>query len=243
MTEPHDPFANHPELRHKVIDPHQSYFRTFRPSDLDQRMAEAGLPPNWRLSDEEREATRHETLAGHTDSDLWVFAYGSLMWNPAFLFEEVRRAEVTGYSRRFCLQDDIGGRGSPEAPGLMAALDRGDRCAGLVFRIAEGRIDAETEILWRREMIAGSYIPAIVDAISDEGPVKAVTFVANREVRRIRPDISRAEQVRFIATGTGTLGSSLEYIQNLVDHLRALELDDPDVFSLLQEAEAYAASL
>ncbi len=242
MTETDDPFAHHPELRDKVIDPHRSYFRSFRPSDFDERMAAAGLPPHWRLSDEEREATRRDILAGHRDADLWVFAYGSLMWDPAFLFEEVRRAEVPGYARRFCLQDDIGGRGSREAPGLMAALDRGDSCTGLVFRIARERIEAETEILWRREMLAGSYVPAIVDAVSDAGPLKAVTFVANRKASRIRPDISRAEQVRFIATGTGVLGSSLEYIQNLADHLTALGIDDPYVFSLLDEAQSFAAA-
>ena len=77
------------------------------------------------LSNEEREATRHEILSGRRDADLWVFAYGSLMWDPAFLFEEVRRADVSGYARRFCLQDEIGGRGSRDAPGLMSALDRG----------------------------------------------------------------------------------------------------------------------
>ena len=74
MTESCDPFAHHPELRDKVVDPHRSYFRNFKPSDLDERVAAAGLPPHWRLSDEEREATRHEILAGLRDADLWVFA-------------------------------------------------------------------------------------------------------------------------------------------------------------------------
>ena len=87
-------------------------------------------------------------------------------------------------------------------------------------------------------MLAGSYVPAIVDAVSDIGPLKAVIFVANRQASRIRPDISRAEQVRFTATGTGILGSSLECIQNLADHLTALGIDDREVFSLLEEAKS-----
>jgi len=236
-----DPFEHHPELRDKIADPLRSFFRGFRPSDFDERMAAMGVPPHWRLSDEEREATRIEALAGLRGDDLWVFAYGSLMWDPAFVFEEVRRAHVDGYARLFCLKDELGGRGSREAPGLVAALDEGTGCTGLAFRIARGRMDAETEILWRREMIAGAYVPAIVDASTAEGGIKAVTFVANHAAKRIRNDLSRAEQVRYIATGRGILGSSLDYIANLAAHLRTLEIDDPEVFSLLDEAKRYNA--
>ena len=89
---------------------------------------------------------------------------------------------------------------------------------------------------------SGDILLAIVDAESDTCPLKAVTFIANRAASRIRPDISRAEQIRFTATGTGVLGSSLDYIQNLADKLTALCIDDRDVFSLLEEAKSFAAA-
>ncbi len=241
MTDSADPFAHHPELRDKIVDPHQSYFRDFQPSALDDEMTARGFPM-WRLSDAAREATRQKLLAGHA-GDLWVFAYGSLMWDPGFLFEEIRRAAVTGYRRHFCLQDELGARGTRDAPGLMAALDLGGSCIGLAFRIAEHRVEVETEILWRREMVAGSYVPALIDAATDSGVVKAVAFLANRQASRIRPDISRTEQIRYIATGAGFLGSSLDYIENLAAHLAALGIRDADLTSLLEAARHTAAKL
>ncbi len=242
MTARPDPFAHHPELRDKVRDPHQSFFRTFQPSDLDERMKALGVPPHWRLSDEQREATRHTALEGHVGDDLWVFAYGSLMWDPGFVFEEIRLADVAGYARHFCLKDEIGGRGTREAPGLMAALDDGPGCTGLVFRIAGERLDEETQILWRREMLSGAYVPAFVDAVTAEGRLQAITFIANKQAKRIHADLSRDQQVQYIATGKGILGSSLEYIENLVSHLTALGIEDRDVSSLLADARRYAGS-
>lgn len=243
MTIQSDPFIHHPQLRDKIRDPHKSFFRTFDPSNLDKRMQALGAPAHWRLSDEEREATRRTALNGHPDGDLWVFAYGSLMWDPGFLFEEIRQADVTGYARHFCLKDVIGGRGTREAPGLVAALDEGPGCTGLAFRIARGRVEAETEILWRREMLSGAYVPAFVATDTAHGHIKAVTFLANRQAKRIRPDISRRDQIRYLATGTGILGSSLEYIENLVDHLTTLGIEDAHVSSLLSDAKAYAETL
>lgn len=237
---PPDPFANHPELRDKIVDPHRSFFREFEPASMDAEMAERGFP-NWRLSDAQREATRREALADYPDGDLWVFAYGSLMWNPGFVFQEVRRADVVGYRRHFCLQDELGARGNRDAPGLMAALDFGGSCTGLAFRIAEDSVETETEILWKREMVAGAYVPAVIDAMTDMGPVKTIAFLANHTNIRIRPDISREEQVRFIGTGTGFLGSSLQYVEQLADHLEALGLTDEELFALLADARRYSA--
>lgn len=240
MTDKSDPFVHHPELRDKIRDPHNSYFRTFKPSDVDERIRALGAPANWRLSDDEREATRRAALQGHRDGDLWVFAYGSLMWDPGFLFEEIRLADVSGYARHFCLKDEIGGRGTREAPGLMAALDEGSGCIGLAFRITQDRVDMETEILWRREMLSGAYVPGFVEADTAKGQIKAVTFLANKRAKRIRSDISRSDQVRYLATGTGVLGSSLEYIENLVEHLTTLGIVDQEVSSLLADARAFA---
>lgn len=240
MTTQPDPFAHHPELRDKIRDPHQSFFRTFNPSDVDERMKALGAPANWRLSDSEREATREAALNGRLDGDLWVFAYGSLMWDPGFLFEEIRQADITGYARHFCLKDEIGGRGTRDAPGLVAALDDGPGCTGMAFRIAMDRLDEETEILWRREMLSGAYLPKFVEADTAAGRISAVTFVANKRAKRIRSEISRSEQVHYLATGTGVLGSSLEYIENLVAHLTTLGIVDHEVSTLLAEAKAYA---
>ena len=73
--------------------------------------------------------------------DLWVFAYGSLIWDPGFPFEEARPALLRGYHRAFCLYSTRY-RGTPERPGLVLGLDRGGACRGVAFRVP-GRHAAE----------------------------------------------------------------------------------------------------
>jgi glutathione-specific gamma-glutamylcyclotransferase len=242
MTHAPDPYIHHPALRGKITDPLTSFFRHFKPSDLDARMKELGRPDNWRHSDEELESARQAFLKGRLDQDLWVFAYGSLMWDPAFHFAEVRRGRVAGYARRFILKDTFGARGTPELPGLMAALDEGPDCEGLVFRIAGSQAEHESGYLWRRELIAYAYKPAFAKVETEFGEVEALTVIADRDSDFICPDLTREEQVRYIATGTGFLGTSLQYIENIADHFAALGIEDREVEELLAQARVYVAA-
>jgi len=240
-----DPFRHHPALRERIAAPETSFWRGFRPADFDARFSPTGRAEDWRFSDAQIDASRRAFLAGVWGRDLWVFAYGSLMWDPGFRFAEVRRGRVAGFARRFCLYDDKGGRGSPEAPGLMAALDHvtsGEAlaCEGLVFRIAADGFDAETEILWRREMIAHAYRPIMIPALTAQGPVTALTFVADHSAPMIRTDLSLAEQARLLATGRGVLGTSLHYIETLAGQLEALGIVDADVAGLLAVTRTHA---
>lgn len=241
MSDEQDPFVHHPVLRDKIADPFTSFFRTFRPAVLDAQMKALGAPDNWRYSDDEIEASRQQCLAGRRDRDLWVFAYGSLMWDPAIRFAEVRRATISGYARRFCLKDTLGGRGTRKVPGLMVALDEGPACEGLAFRIARNHLDEETEILWRREQVAPAYRPVFAEVSTAGSTVEALAFVADRAAPMIRPDLTRVEQVRYIATGTGFLGTSLEYLENLAAHFAALGIEDEEISGLLSDARAFVA--
>lgn len=242
MSADHDPFSHHPELRGAIADPEQSYFRTFTTLELAAKMEALGLRTKWWYSEEKREAMRAQTLAGHLDDDLWIFAYGSLMWDPAFHFAEVRRARVPDYARRFILKDVFGGRGTAESPGLMAALDKGPGCDGLVFRIAREDIEQETEVIWRREQVGPAYIATFVDALAGSQPLTALTFVADHDATLIDASLTREEQVRFMATGTGFLGSSLDYLRNIDEKFTALGIYDEEVATLLRETEAYFGS-
>lgn len=242
MSAAPDPFSYHPELRDKISDPLKSFFRTFTTEKLAAQLKARGLPVDWWHSESEREASRAETLAGRWDADLWVFGYGSLMWDPGFRFEEVRRAHVPDYARRFILKDIYGGRGTFEAPGLMAALDKGPGCDGLVFRIARDNIDGETEVLWRREKVGPAYTPVFVEAIAADRRMTALTFAADHAADLIDAGLTRAQQIEFCATGTGFLGSSLEYLRNISGQFAALGIQDEEVSGLLRETEAYLNS-
>ena len=237
-----DPFSHHPELRHEIADPLQSQYRTFSVAKLEAKSKEWGLSAKWWYSDEEREAMRAETLAARRDNDLWIFAYGSLMWDPAFRFAEVRRAHVPDYARRFILKDIHGGRGTVDMPGLMAALDKGSGCDGLVFRVLREHIEEETEILWLRERIGPAYTPTFVNAVVADESVSALAFVADYDAQLIAPDLTRDEQIHFFATGKGFFGPSIDYLRNIAKKFAALGIDDEEVASLLRETEAYIAA-
>jgi glutathione-specific gamma-glutamylcyclotransferase len=241
-----DPFLHHPELRDRIGDPETSFFRSFQPSDFDDRMAALGRPADWRYTDNDREARRRAALADRLHADVWVFAYGSLMWDPAFRFAEVRVGRVQGYARRFCLKDTWGGRGTAEAPGLMAglmaALDHGPGCTGLAFRISQTEVEAETKILWRREQISGAYAPQFMPVATAQGEVEALAFVANHASPVICSDLTQDETVRYLATGTGILGTSRAYLESIAAQFAALGIADPDVQALVEAVRRYPAA-
>jgi cation transport protein ChaC len=235
------PFAHHPELRDLIVDPETSFFRNFSVERVIEQFPQMEAHRDWPYTDRQREALRNAALTGHS-GDLWVFGYGSLMWDPALRFAEVRRAHVAGHARRMILVDWRGGRGTEDAPGLMAALDEGPGCNGLAYRITANAVDSETEVLFRREMLAPGYHARFVEVMLDDGPVRALVFVADHSVPDIQAELSRVDQIRFIATGSGFLGSSRDYLANIVEHFKALGIYDQDCVSLLRSVDAHLST-
>ncbi|MFT5180825.1 MAG: cation transport protein ChaC [Alphaproteobacteria bacterium] len=184
---------------------------------------------------EERAASLNATLAqapaGALDGDVWVFGYGSLVWNPAFEYAEKRRGRIYGFRRAYCIWTHLG-RGTPENPGLMLALDRGGSCCGAGFRIEQDKLEEELSILWAREMAMNSYIPAWVTIHTEAGPVSGLTFTIDRNheryVGRLPPDIVAGH----LATAEGYLGTSAEYLENTVAHLEELGIRDASLLDL-----------
>lgn len=220
-----DPFRHHPELRDKIAEPLTSRYRNLDLTILDETMMAAGAQLNWRLSEAERESSRRQTLNGRSDEDLWIFAYGSLMWDPAFRFGEVRTALLKGFRRSFCLRSVLG-RGTPEKPGLMAALDHGGECGGLVFQIDRNHIDDETRIIWQREMLMHAYVPGFVSVQTPFGTIEALTFIIDQTAKHYCPGMSLEQTARYMATGVGLFGSSFAYIENLARHFEAIGIED-----------------
>jgi cation transport protein ChaC len=231
MSSDSDPFRYHPELKGLIVDPLESTYRTMSFDLLDERMRAAGAPPGWRRSDDDREQSRREVVAGRPDGDLWVFGYGSLMWDPGFHFTEVRSGLLSGYHRRFCLQSVVG-RGTPEKPGLMAGLDRGGECRGLAFRIDEAHIDEETRVIWRREMVMRSYAPEFVPIETPWGDVQALAFIVDPAGETYRPDMSLEETAVFMASGAGLFGTSLAYLERLIEQFASIGIEDEELLRL-----------
>jgi glutathione-specific gamma-glutamylcyclotransferase len=230
-----DAFVHLPDLRDRVTQPAQSRLR-LTPEMFamwERRARAAGLPANWRLSDEAIEASRLALLGDHKGSeDLWIFSYGSLMWDPGFHFAEVRLADVEGYQRRFTLRIDLG-RGSRDHPALMLSPEEQQGCCrGLAFRIAAADVHAESSILWRREMLRGGYAPAMVPMTTPQGLITALAFVSNTSHPSYVGELPFAETAATIARGKGILGTNREYLVQLVTQLQALDIHDPYVAQL-----------
>ena len=127
------------------------------------------------------------------------------------------------------------GRGSAKRPGLMLALDRGGSCSGVVFRISRAQADEEMELIWRREMISGSYIPRWLEVRTPAGPVQAVTFVVNRTHDRYTGELPEREVVETLATARGPLGRSCDYLYHTVAHLEAMGIADRNLRRLSRQ--------
>ncbi|MXQ06228.1 gamma-glutamylcyclotransferase [Alphaproteobacteria bacterium GH1-50] len=235
-----DPFRHHPELRGQITPAEDSWFRNFTLEWLLGVYQENGRDPGEFYDNEAREALRREMLRNAPPGDLWVFGYGSLMWDPAFHFSEVRRARIEGYERRFILVEDMA-RGSEDRPGVMAALDEGQGCNGLIFRIPEHLIERETEILCRRELVGPAYIPLFHPAETDLGTETTLILVADHTAEVIQQDLTREKQVEYLATGEGLIGTSADYLRNIVQKSRQLGIDDPETEALLRDVEARIA--
>ncbi|WP_169567881.1 gamma-glutamylcyclotransferase [Sneathiella limimaris] len=191
------------------------------------------------LTHEERDESRHNFLQQSPISEegLWVFGYGSLLWNPAFHYIESVPARLYGYRRHYCLHLTMG-RGSPEKPGIMLALDTGGSCNGRAFLIEPAKIDSETEILWLREMISGAYLPRWVKMKTEDGKsIEGLTFVVNRDHSRYRDHLSDEDLVQRICQGEGHLGSSREYLENTVAHLEEIGVRDQYLHRLLAKVK------
>ncbi len=173
-------------------------------------------------------------------SDLWVFAYGSLMWKPGFDFVERAPARLPGYVRRFCL-DSITYRGTPAFPGLVLALDAdpGRFCDGIAYRVdAAQRLEVH-EYLRARELITYSYLEAFlpVDLASGQH-TNALCYVMDRSHTQYRGNLSPEQQADVIARAHGPAGSNVEYLENTMSQLVEMGVSDPDmvlIYDLVME--------
>ncbi len=174
------------------------------------------------------------------DAGFWVFAYGSLMWRPGFVSERHTLATLHGYHRSFCMASIVY-RGTPEAPGLVLALDEaeGHHCTGVGYRVS-GHSGAEIlDYLRERELVSAAYREVIAPIRLETGEdVPALTYVVDRDHHQYRGNHTAHETAEIIASAHGPAGSNREYLQNTVKSLRRLGLDDPDLFDIARRVQS-----
>jgi len=235
-----DAYRHLPHLRDRITPVEGSLLRvtTQRLASWDERAREQGRGADWRLSDAQLAHSHRQLLDGLASAaggdGLWVFGYGSLTWDPGFHFTELRLARLSGYCRRFGLRTTFG-RGAPDRPGLMLTLQPGaGECTGLAFHIGAARLEHESGMVWRREMIRGGYRPCVLRLHTPQGEVSALVFTANTAHADHAGDLTLEQSAEMIARASGVLGSNRQYLEQLVQQLAHLGIGDRYLDQLLE---------
>jgi len=159
---------------------------------------------------------------------LWVFGYGSLMWEPGFPFVERHLARLDGFHRSFCMRS-IHYRGTPEAPGLVLALDaaEGGGCAGVAYRVPDAAAEDTLQYLRARELVSYAYLETWQEVrLAPGAPVSALTYVVDPAHAQYCGDLTLEEQAQIILRAAGGRGPNRDYLWNTVAHLDELGIAD-----------------
>ena len=174
--------------------------------------------------------------------DLWIFGYGSLMWDPGFPYLEWAPGLVYGYHRALCIYSSRW-RGTPERPGLVLGLDRGGACRGIAFRIAHSDVSTSLEALWKREMSRGVYHPRLLRArlLRARLPrrvARVLAFVANPLHPGYAGTLPTKRTAELIANCAGDRGPNIEYLARTLRHLAELGVRDHNLLRVMEAIRA-----
>jgi cation transport protein ChaC len=182
-------------------------------------------------------APQHEVVRMMLQKPLWIFAYGSLMWNPGFAVRETQPARLHGFHRAFCIYSEHY-RGTPQKPGLILGLLAGGSCRGLAHRLPSGSYDKVRRYLWRREIENdGVYVEEVRTLhLADGRSVPSLVYLADKAHRQFAGKLSLTKSIKLVRQGRGATGSNVDYVRNTVAHLRELGLRDRTLEELARRA-------
>ena len=162
----------------------------------------------------------------------WVFAYGSLMWDPGFDVIERQAARLEGFHRAFCIFSHHY-RGTPSRPGLVLGLDRGGHCQGIALRIPGESRDAVVAYLNERELTGYAYRPAVVTLEIAGQLTSAYTFVTDPDHPQYAGDLGIDKSAEMIMAASGHSGLNRDYLMNTLNHLESQGFREETLHALL----------
>ncbi|MFZ5490005.1 gamma-glutamylcyclotransferase [Thiomonas sp.] len=178
------------------------------------------------------------TLGSRPRGDLWVFGYGSLIWNPEVVHDEVRPARVWGWRRTLRMWSRIN-RGTEEAPGLVFALMAGGSCRGIALRVPQHRAERELRQLWKREMPRAVYDPRWIPCRTPQGVVQALAFTLAPSSPSYVGEIDDAQLLHILHTSRGRYGTTLDYVMRTARALRDIGIRDAELERIMRLAAPY----
>jgi glutathione-specific gamma-glutamylcyclotransferase len=169
-----------------------------------------------------------------TQAELWVFGYGSLMWQPGFDFLEKVPAALIGAHRSLCIYS-FHHRGTQDDPGLVLGLDEGGACRGVAFRVAEEHRQATLDYLRAREQVTEVYVErwkpvSLLDGSRRE--LEALCYMADRGHPQYAGRLSLERQAELVRQAMGMAGANIDYVLNTVRHLEAAGIHDAELMAL-----------
>ena len=174
--------------------------------------------------------------AEHDDKDLWVFAYGSLMWRPGFSYLERVPARLIGLHRALCVFSFFH-RGTPQRPGLVLGLDRGGMCRGIAYRIAAAARAETLRYLRGREQVTTVYLETMRQIELEDHMrhrVRAVCYVVDRSHVQYAGQLTLAASLHHVRQGHGQSGANRDYVLETVRALEALGYRESDLHLLAE---------
>jgi cation transport protein ChaC len=199
----------------------------------------AAVDPRRALSDEALAASLARTLAERPKrAGWWVFAYGSLLWNPLFPFDDARPGTVRGVHRSFCIWS-MASRGTCDRPGLVLGLEPGGACRGVAYRLPARFAKKELALLWRREMVIGAYRPRWMRVRTAGRDLTALSFVVDRKHLHYAGDLSINRKAQVLACAAGAFGSSADYLEHTRIALITHGIVDPYLETLAVRMDRY----
>lgn len=205
-----------------------------QPAEVSEQLSSP--PAHMRAASEADHRATIDALMAQIDDpgEIWLFAYGSLIWQPACDFVEMRTGTVRGWHRAFCFGWLKTWRASDAAPGLMLALDRGGACKGVAYRLPPDRIEENLIKLLNREMgwLPSPFPPRWVKVQSGERNITALTFCIDRNSGFYVSGLSEPEIADVLAQAVGTRGSMADYLHATVSHLEQMGIHDAHLWKL-----------
>jgi cation transport protein ChaC len=164
------------------------------------------------------------------------------MWRPGFDYVEKVTARLNGRRRAFCIYS-VYHRGTYERPGLVLGLAAGGSVVGAAYRVEAADWAGVYAYLREREQPTETYVETRVKvAFADGRRVSALTFVSDRTHPQWAGVLPLETQAALIGGASGLSGRNIDYLRELVDHLKGAGVRDAFMERLLSEVERLEAA-